>query len=66
MPGVIKLMLPNGTKEKEVHYYSTQEWKGLINTWIELYGVRIENYFIHIVPDREGNKHLKNQKYLLK
>jgi len=61
MPGTIKLLLPNGTKEKEVHYYSTQEWKSLINTWIELYGTRIENYFIHIVPDRQTDRFLETK-----
>ncbi len=61
MSGTIKLLLPNGTKEKEVHYYSTQEWKSLIKTWIELYGARIENYHIHIVPDRQTDRFLETK-----
>ena len=53
MPGTIKLLLPNGTKEKEVHYYSTKEWKSIIEGWILLYGQRIENYDIQIRPSIE-------------
>jgi hypothetical protein len=65
MPGIIKILMPNGTKEKEVHYYSTNEWKSIINSWVTLYGDRINDLNIHIVPDRECNKHLNNQNYKL-
>ena len=65
MPGVIKLIKWAMTVKK-VRYYSTKEWKSIVESWIKLYGDSIDTYFIHIVPDREGNKHLKNQKYILK
>jgi hypothetical protein len=64
MPGVIKLVLPNGTKEKEVHYYSTKSWKAIIESWVCLYGDKLENFHVHICPNEE-KRHLKNHNYKL-
>ena len=61
MPGVIKLIKWAMTV-KTVHYYSTKEWKSIVESWINLYGDSIDTYFIHIKPDVEKTINHKNFK----
>jgi len=60
MPGVIKLIKWAMTVKK-VHYYSTKEWKSIVESWIKLYGDSIDTYFIHIVPDRQTDRFLETK-----
>ena len=53
MPGLIKLILPNGTREKEVYYFTPKNRKSIIESWIILYGDKFENFFVHIQPHTE-------------
>jgi hypothetical protein len=62
MPGTIKLIMPNGTRAKEVHYYSTKSWKAIIDSWIILYGNEFENFHVHIRPEVEKTVNHKNFK----
>ena len=56
MPGTIKILMPNGTIQKELRYYSTNEWKSIINSWVQLYGDRFDKMYVHIIPKTENQR----------
>jgi len=64
--------MPSGTiklwsgqyKITEARYYSVKSRKSVIESWVCLYGVKMEKYEIGIVPDYEPTYHLQKANIL--
>ena len=62
MPGTIKLFTnqakvnKGGMKIKEVYYYTPKNRKAIIESWIILYGDRIDSMYVHVIPKLNGQR----------
>lgn len=62
MPGIIRLYTnqakvnKGGQKLKEVYYYTPKNRKAIIESWIILYGDRIDSMYVHIIPKTENQR----------
>ena len=56
MPGIMCLYTNEakvnkvGMKVKEVYYRDVKNRKSIIESWIQLYGDRIDSMYVHIIP----------------
>lgn len=62
MPGIIRLYTnqakinKGGMKIKEMYYYNPKNRKSIIESWIQLYGDRIDSMYVHIIPKTENQR----------
>ncbi len=56
MPGLICLYTnqakvnKGGMKIKEVYYYNPKNRKSIIESWVSLYGDKVDSMYVHIIP----------------
>ena len=62
MPGIIQLYTnqakinKGGQKIKEVYYYTPKNRKEIIESWILIYGDRIDSMYVHVIPKLNGQR----------
>jgi hypothetical protein len=62
MPGIMCLYTNEakvnkvGMKVKEVYYRDVNNRKSIIESWIILYGDRIDSMYVHIIPKTENQR----------